>query len=683
MSIHTAALQQLYVTYLNRPADSAGLAFWEQQLSNGLSLEEIGARFAASDEYKKAHAEQTTAQLINSLYQNLFGRDAEADGMAYWKGRVADGMPLDRVAYALSQGAQIADAATLTNKVSAASAFTELLAQLDPLAAAGLQIKGASWLAGVTDAGSLATAIADLPMLAANALNTTVNDVKFVYDFNAAYTKGTFPFKIVFSEAVYVDTSHGTPTLLMQIGDVTRTARYVSGSGSSELRFDLSIQSGDFDKELDYASINALVLNGASIKNAQNADVLLTLPAPGSVHSLAGNVTILVDTIAPVLLSSTPTNGGSGLHTGSNIELHFSEKVNIMDLKLLLQDASGNQSIELTAKGVEAPSLRIGADGTSLIIDPQVALKPHTSYTLSVIDGRIYDAAYNKFVPVTLQFTTGAAGEPVVVAGSGDTAGLLSLRGETSGEQVVLDLKQHTLSQGLLPGGSFSSVDASHLEGTISVRLQDGGINHVYGTNAKDTLIGGDGAVNYLHGGLGSDTLVAGVGSDNTFELAFGDYPRDFLLNLIEGAEQIQNWSAAHSNKITVSGQSLQTSAHAAVNWLGSQPPTVSIDEHGLAHFTNTDYFGFVDGHVNNLSMQFYLASLLSQALKDTPVGTAAVFNQGDSAFLVINAPYQPTPYGMPPVSTNDFIIKLVGVHSDGLVIENGSITTASFIANT
>ncbi len=137
MSTLTATqLQQQYIAYFGRPGDPAGIKYWLSSSSGISSAREFADKIYAQDEYKKSTvgAKSTEAQ-VNSLYQNLFGREADATGLIYWTGQIEAGtLTLSNIAYDLiaaasnpvsgneTQGA--ADALALSNKVAAAEAFT-------------------------------------------------------------------------------------------------------------------------------------------------------------------------------------------------------------------------------------------------------------------------------------------------------------------------------------------------------------------------------------------------------------------------------------------------------------------------------------------------------------------------------------------------------------------------------
>lgn len=122
---------------------------------------------------------------------------------------------------------------------------------------------------------------------------------------NGHYKAGTvITIAVEFSDTVVVDTAGGEPYLELNTLDIdtgnNRTATYASGSGSSTLTFEYTIQNGDDTGQLAYKSTSALNLNGSTIQNgAEDAD--LTLASPGETGSLSANTSIVVDTEAPTL----------------------------------------------------------------------------------------------------------------------------------------------------------------------------------------------------------------------------------------------------------------------------------------------------------------------------------------------------------------------------------------------
>jgi hypothetical protein len=154
-------IQKLYVAYFNRPADTAGLAYWETvvEAANG-STAAVSANFAASAEYKSAYAGMSNADIVGTVYMNLFGRAADDAGKAYWAGLLdAKKVTIDQVVTAVAAGAQGSDATIYANKVTAASAFTNALGTTNAYTTAAAAVAAKAFLTGVTDNASLATTI--------------------------------------------------------------------------------------------------------------------------------------------------------------------------------------------------------------------------------------------------------------------------------------------------------------------------------------------------------------------------------------------------------------------------------------------------------------------------------------------------------------------------------------------
>ena len=137
MSTLTATqLQQQYIAYFGRPGDPAGIKYWLSSSSGISSAREFADKIYAQDEYKKSTVgSKSTEEQVNSLYKNLFGRSADASGLLYWTNQIEKGvLSLSNIAYDLiaaasnpvsgneTQGA--ADAAALSNKVTAAELYT-------------------------------------------------------------------------------------------------------------------------------------------------------------------------------------------------------------------------------------------------------------------------------------------------------------------------------------------------------------------------------------------------------------------------------------------------------------------------------------------------------------------------------------------------------------------------------
>lgn len=119
-------VQELYVGYLGRAADKAGLDFWVKAIENGTStLESVALGFTLSEEYKAQYNGLTTTQLVAKVYQNVLGRAADADGLAFWAGEVNKGViKADTLVKSMINSLGAIDQLTIDNKVAAANAYT-------------------------------------------------------------------------------------------------------------------------------------------------------------------------------------------------------------------------------------------------------------------------------------------------------------------------------------------------------------------------------------------------------------------------------------------------------------------------------------------------------------------------------------------------------------------------------
>ncbi|OON60763.1 hypothetical protein B0920_17570 [Massilia sp. KIM] len=123
------AIQQLYVAYFNRPADPAGLDFWETVLeANGGNTAVVSAEFAKSNEYTTEYNQVTTAGVVTQIYQNLFGHAPDSAGLAFWVKALNDKtMTVSNMVTEVAKGAQGTDKVAFESKVTVATAFTNAL----------------------------------------------------------------------------------------------------------------------------------------------------------------------------------------------------------------------------------------------------------------------------------------------------------------------------------------------------------------------------------------------------------------------------------------------------------------------------------------------------------------------------------------------------------------------------
>jgi hypothetical protein len=176
VATHVQAVQNLYVAYFGRPADTAGLDYWTNVVeANAGVTTAVSAAFAKETEYTDLFKGLNNGQVVDKIYANMFGHAADAAGRAYWVKLLDDKViTIDTVVAEVAKGAQTTDKETVENKGAAAVAFTAALDTAEEQAgyngANALPVAKA-FLAGITTDATLATAIAPA------ALNATVSAV--------------------------------------------------------------------------------------------------------------------------------------------------------------------------------------------------------------------------------------------------------------------------------------------------------------------------------------------------------------------------------------------------------------------------------------------------------------------------------------------------------------------------
>ena len=149
--------------------------------------------------------------------------------------------------------------------------------------------------------------------------------------------------QVNFSENVVV--ADGAPQLTLETGGTDRAIDYTSGTGSSTLTFTYLVQAGDTTADLDYTAINALALNGSTLRDAAGNNAIRTLASPGAANSLGANKAIVIDGVAPGVTSINRVGSATTNATSVDYTVTFSETVtgvNAGDFTLISAGASGS-----------------------------------------------------------------------------------------------------------------------------------------------------------------------------------------------------------------------------------------------------------------------------------------------------------------------------------------------------
>ena len=157
---------------------------------------------------------------------------------------------------------------------------------------------------------------------------------------------------VTFSETVVVT---GTPRLRLNVGGVSRTAAYRSGTGAAAV-FVYVVADGESDTDGVSIEANSLTLNGGRIRDGANNNALLTH------DGLAANAGHKVDGVKPALAA----NGGAVVN-GTTLTLTFGER---------LDGSSTPQASAFTVTGGDTSrtvtDVALSGSAVLLTVDPAV-----------------------------------------------------------------------------------------------------------------------------------------------------------------------------------------------------------------------------------------------------------------------------------------------------------------------
>ena len=137
---NTTRLQKFFLAFYGRAADPAGLNYWATQMDGRLKNDDtaLAASLGSNDqaEFRTLYGNTpTVSSFTTAVYQNLFGRPAESAGIAYWQGRyeagIKSGYSADQVRAIMIvwiiDGAKETDAVAITNKSNLATEYSRQL----------------------------------------------------------------------------------------------------------------------------------------------------------------------------------------------------------------------------------------------------------------------------------------------------------------------------------------------------------------------------------------------------------------------------------------------------------------------------------------------------------------------------------------------------------------------------
>lgn len=172
---HEALAQRLYLVYLGRAADPAGLAFYagasrqaglpgdvqalDRRYASDAGVRPVLDSLAGSPEALALYPGNDDAA-VTAMYRNLFSRDPDPAGLAFWSGALASRqLARVQVPLALLAGAHPLDLAAFERKAAVAAAFTAALDTPERVAAYHGEAAGAALRTVLAKAGAASSAV--------------------------------------------------------------------------------------------------------------------------------------------------------------------------------------------------------------------------------------------------------------------------------------------------------------------------------------------------------------------------------------------------------------------------------------------------------------------------------------------------------------------------------------------
>ncbi|MCD2514266.1 cadherin domain-containing protein, partial [Comamonas endophytica] len=169
----------------------------------------------------------------------------------------------------------------------------------------------------------------------------------------------TVSFTVTLDEDTFVDLTNGTPRIALTIGAATVYASYVSGSGTSHLLFQYTIEAGQTDVNGIAIAANALEHNGGTLQDAAGNNAVLTHVEVSSNYQ--------VDTMAPQVSSVTFSGSSDSEHSILNAGDTVSVTVTL-DEDTFVDLANGTPRIALTIGAATVYASYVSGSGTSHLL---------------------------------------------------------------------------------------------------------------------------------------------------------------------------------------------------------------------------------------------------------------------------------------------------------------------------
>jgi len=428
MAVTREQVAELYVADFNRAPDAAGLDYW---VASGLTIEQISESFFDQAETQAMYPDtMTDSVFVNTIYKNVFNRDADADGLVYWEKELANGsVTRANMILAIINGAQDSetsmDQTILDNKTEVGLYFADAgLEDVDQATdvMADVDATTASVAVAKDEVDTLApTAANDLTVNRDNIVGTDGDDVikGLIIDGTADTYQtedsvkggaGNDTLKIALSHAATTQAAlvSEVETINVALGVTGATLSALSWSDIDNLTVSTIGTYAEFNIENINDEFDSITLSGAEDTNVQtfktkasttifagsddSLDVTLTK------SSIADKVTTLevtdsddVDVIEHFNITSTANNTGTGLTLKSTV-LKTVTLSGESTLDLLTTDSTTVTSVDASAMTAAFKYTATGTESTVIGSSVGDTITVGDDLTTTVIGGTGADA---------------------------------------------------------------------------------------------------------------------------------------------------------------------------------------------------------------------------------------------------------------------------------------------------
>jgi S-layer protein len=455
MAAFTQELQQLYVAYFNRPADPSGLEYWDAAVTAaGGDLAAVSVAFAGSAEYKAAYNGLTSDQIVAKVYMNLFGREVEPAGLAYWSLPLAQGkITVDYIVTQIAGGAQGSDLVAYNSKVIAAVTFTDSInttSERLSYSGANALVIGKAYIASVNDADTLAAAITPA------ALQATLDSLAVVPP----------PVVVPFTLTAGIDAFAGTSA-----NDIVNNA--AAGGGLTALD---NIDGGTGSNTINLTDVAAIAIPASAVvKNFQTVNLVSATTVSGNVSGWTGLTKLTVaelggnsagltaaTTTAITLVDSAQGAGTITINGGSSVDV---SSVGATNGAINVTGATGAVSVARTSTSTGAAGSISVTGGTTVNVAQTAANAVATTQTNGTV--AVIGSAATTSVTVA---------SSAIATASGTAAGVIA------NAVGVLDVNYASATD----AGTIKSVSVSNF---TTLTIDDNALNSLSVTGGSGNII--------------------------------------------------------------------------------------------------------------------------------------------------------------------------------------------------